>query len=83
MAEQKQARIGFVGCGGHASHSLYPAIHMIPEFDLAAVCDLNRELAERNARKFSARKWYTDLGKMLKEEKTGRRNRSRGSPDAL
>lgn len=58
-----------MGCGGHASNALYPAIKGIPEFDLAAVCDMNQALAERNAKMFGARKWYTDLSKMLKEEK--------------
>lgn len=69
MEEKKQAKIGFVGCGGHATNALYPAIRLIPEFDLAAICDLKQELAERNARMFGARRWYTDLSKMLKEEK--------------
>jgi len=67
--EQKKARIGFVGCGGHATNALYPALKGIPEADLVAVCDLNQALAERNAKMFGAGKWYTDLGKMLKEEK--------------
>jgi len=69
MEEKKRARIGFVGCGNHATSSLYPAIHLIPEFHLVAVCDLKQELAERNARIFGAEKWYTDVSRMLKEEK--------------
>lgn len=64
----KKARIGFIGCGGHATASLYPTIHTIPEIDLVAVCDLKEELAKRNARNFGARKWYTDLDKMLSKE---------------
>ena len=62
-------KLGFVGCGGHATSSLYPVIHLIPEIDLAAVCDLNEELAKRNARNFGARQWYTELDKMFSEEK--------------
>ncbi len=69
MEGNRKARIGFVGCGGHATSSLYPTIHTIPEIDLAAVCDLKEELAKRNARNFGARKWYTDLNKMLSGEK--------------
>ena len=65
----KKMKLGFIGCGGHATSSLYPVIHLIPEIDLVAVCDLNEELAKRNARNFGARKWYTDLDKMLSEEK--------------
>lgn len=67
MSEEK-AKIGFVGCGAHATASLYPAIHTIPQIDLVAVCDLKEELARRNARNFGARRWYTDLAKMLREE---------------
>ena len=68
MPEEKRAKIGFVGCGGHATGSLYPMIHLIPEIDLVAVCDLKEELAKRNARNFGARRWYTDLDKMFSEE---------------
>jgi len=66
--EAKVAKIGFVGAGGHATGSLYPTIHTIPEIDLVAVCDLKEELARRNARNFGARRWYTDLDKMFAEE---------------
>lgn len=65
----ERVRIGFVGCGDHATGFLYPTIHTIAEIDLIAVCDLKEELARRNARNFGARKWYTNLGKMLSEEK--------------
>ncbi|MDD5483937.1 MAG: Gfo/Idh/MocA family oxidoreductase [Kiritimatiellae bacterium] len=67
--ETKSAKIAFVGCGGHATGNLYPAIHTIPEIDLVAVCDQKKELAERNARNFGARRLYTDLDAMFKQEK--------------
>jgi predicted dehydrogenase len=68
MAEVKKARIAFVGCGGHATHSLFPAVHRIPEMELVAVCDLREELAQRNARWFGAQHWYTDVATMLAKE---------------
>lgn len=68
MAEVNKARMAFVGCGGHATHSLFPAVHQIPEMDLVAVCDLREDLAQRNARWFGAQRWYTDIATMLKEE---------------
>jgi predicted dehydrogenase len=64
----RKARIGFIGCGSHASSSLYPAIHTIPQIELAAVCDLKEELARRNARSFGALRWYTDVREMLRGE---------------
>ncbi|MGQ9730246.1 MAG: Gfo/Idh/MocA family protein [Candidatus Zipacnadales bacterium] len=61
------ARIAFVGAGSHSTQALYPCIAHIPEFDLVAVCDLDREKAQRAARSFGARQAYTDLDKMLNE----------------
>ncbi len=43
-------RVGFIGCGKQASASWYPNFATIPELDLYACCDLEVELAERNAR---------------------------------
>lgn len=68
MPEVKKARIAFVGCGGHATHSLFPAVPFIPEIELVAVCDLREELARRNARWFGALRWYTDVATMLTKE---------------
>lgn len=47
----KKVQIGFIGCGSHASANLYPVLKFA-RCELVAVCDLNRELAERNARTF-------------------------------
>jgi myo-inositol 2-dehydrogenase/D-chiro-inositol 1-dehydrogenase len=63
----KQARIAFVGAGGHATESLYPNIAHIPEFDLVAVCDLVEERAASAAHRFGARGYYTDVNKMLRD----------------
>jgi len=70
MAERKtQARVAFIGCGGHATRSLLPCVHEIPEMDLVAVCDLKAELVEDRARRFGARAWYTDYERMLDEQR--------------
>ena len=61
-------KIGFVGCGRQASGAWYPNFATIPELDLQACCDLGADRAERNARFFGARRWYTDLGEMLEKE---------------
>ncbi len=64
----KKAKLGFVGCGWHASAALYPTIPTIPEINLVAVCDLKEKLAIRNTRNFGARRWYADVDKMLSKE---------------
>ena len=68
MGENKRARIAFVGCGTHATRSLYPTIHTIPQMELVAVCDLREDLARRNARNFGALRWYVDVEEMLEKE---------------
>ena len=65
MSSVQTARIAFVGAGNHATESLYPNIAHIPEFDLAAVCDLAPEKAEYTARKYGAPAWFTDVVTML------------------
>jgi len=61
-------RLAVVGAGGQCTNALMPAIPFISELELVAVCDLRRELAERNARNFGAPAVYTDFGQMLKEQ---------------
>jgi predicted dehydrogenase len=70
-------RIGFVGCGNHASQNLYPALRLgvngspslsEPIGELVACCDIQPHLAERNARVFGFQRWYTDHREMLEKE---------------
>lgn len=60
------ARIAIVGAGRHASGSIYPFIGKAGA-ELVGVCDLNGELAARNARRFGGRA-YGDLETMLNKE---------------
>ena len=63
-----QLRLAFIGCGGQSP--LLPAnLPQIPLIDYVAACDLEQEKAEKNARRFGARKAYTDYRKMLETEK--------------
>lgn len=68
MAEARKAKLAFIGCGNFATASIFPNIPLIPEIDLVAVCDLDREKAERNARNFGARRVYADMEEMLDKE---------------
>lgn len=61
-----QVRVGFVGCGVHAREVILPAAqHAGLEF--AAVCDLDKRLAQRVSRRFGAFRAYQDLGNMIDE----------------
>ncbi len=83
-------RIGFIGCGGHATQNLYPSFRLgvrpepevkrptpwrsigpDPEYacgELVACCDLQEDLAKRNARNFGFQRYYTDHREMLEKE---------------
>jgi len=61
-------RIAFVGCGGHATHSLYPQLHRIGEIDLVAVVDRIEERRLRVQRQFGARRAYAEVEEMLDRE---------------
>jgi myo-inositol 2-dehydrogenase/D-chiro-inositol 1-dehydrogenase len=70
-------RIGFIGCGNHASQNLYPALRLgvygspalaEPIGELVACCDLDEERARRNARVFGFERWYRDYRIMLERE---------------
>ena len=67
MAEK--VRIGFIGCGGHAVHSLYPQFHRIAEIDLVAVVDKVEEKRLRAQRLYGALRAYADVDEMLDREK--------------
>tara|TARA_B100000315_G_C14579251_1_gene589590 strand:+ start:1148 stop:2158 length:1011 start_codon:yes stop_codon:yes gene_type:complete len=64
----KKVRLGFIGCGVHATRDLFPNIPLIPEIELVATCDLKIELAKQNARLFGAKKYYSDFEEMLANE---------------
>ena len=62
-----ELRMAFIGCGGQAS-KLQANIPQIGAIDFVATCDLDHEKAERNARRFGARKAYTDFRQMIEAE---------------
>ncbi len=68
MSDARQARLAFIGAGGFATSSIYPAVPQLPVIDLVAICDIDRAKAERNARNYGAKAVYTDLDEMLDKE---------------
>ncbi|MBM3212793.1 Gfo/Idh/MocA family oxidoreductase [Candidatus Poribacteria bacterium] len=67
MADEK-VRIAFIGCGGHANHSLYPVLHRIREIDLVAVVDKIQEKRLHVQRTFGALRSYAEVEEMLDSE---------------
>jgi predicted dehydrogenase len=69
MAE-KPVRIGIIGASpklGWARHSHLPAIHALPEYELAAVCTASRESADEAARQFQAPVAFWDYRDLIKD----------------
>jgi len=65
MATEK-VRVGVVGCGVIANSTYLPGIvQMHDKVELVAVCDQQRELAERIGKKFGAQQIYSDYDEML------------------
>ncbi len=60
-------RIGFLGAGGFARHTIYPALHLAP-VALQAVCDMDENRAKSAAGKFGTDRYYTDLNEMFEKE---------------
>lgn len=60
-------KTGFIGAGGFARHTLYPALHFAP-IDLRAICELDEERAKNVLGKFGTGRWYTDYHQMWENE---------------
>jgi len=63
----KYVRVGFIGCGRHATKNLYPYLKYAP-IQLIATCDLDEGKAARNARWFGAERYYSDHLQMVQKE---------------
>ncbi|MDA1190558.1 MAG: Gfo/Idh/MocA family oxidoreductase [Candidatus Poribacteria bacterium] len=60
-------KIGFIGAGGFARHTLYPALHLAP-VALQAICDADQDRAKRAAGKFGTGRVYSDWREMCVKE---------------
>lgn len=66
----QRIRVGVIGANaerGWASKSHLPALRVLPEFDLAAVCTTRAESARRSAEEFGAAEAYDDHRRMLEQ----------------
>ncbi len=62
----QDVRVGFIGCGRHATEVLLPAVQQTG-MELAGVCDLDRRRAQRITRRVGAFRAYQDLRSMIEE----------------
>ena len=66
MSSERDLRLGIIGAGYLSSARIYPCLHTLP-VELAAVCDLDADRAERTARRFGAGAVFSDHRRMLAE----------------
>ena len=64
--EEAKVRIALVGAGRISGKHL-TAIKTVPEFELVAVCDIDKEKADKAAKENSCKAYY-DYDKMLEKE---------------
>ena len=64
----ERLKIGVIGAGRWARSAHLPGFTRSPLSDVVAICDLNRELAEKRAEEFGIDGVYTDSREMLRKE---------------
>ncbi len=64
---ERRLRAAVIGCGGHAFRNVFPTFQYAP-VELAAVCDINKDLAAGVGRQFGAQAVYTDYREMFERE---------------
>jgi predicted dehydrogenase len=62
-----QLRIGFIGCGTHASDVIWPCLRYAP-IEVTYACARSPERAERNRRRFGAERATTNVGDVLEDD---------------
>jgi predicted dehydrogenase len=60
--------VAIVGAGNVASNMHLPSWMKIPEAKVVAVCEVNKENAERTAKRWKIPKVYTDFDELLRKK---------------
>lgn len=64
IAPTRELRVGFVGCGAHATMNLYPSLAFAP-IRLVSVCDVNESRVQAAKRTFGAEEAFTSFDALL------------------
>ena len=67
MEQQREVRVGVIGCGSHSFRNIFPVFQFVP-MKLVATCDFIKEKAQAFADKFGGERSYTDYRDMLEKE---------------
>lgn len=58
-------RVGVIGCGEIAQIMHLPYLHELPQFELAAVCDVSADVVETVGSQYGLRERYTDYRELI------------------
>ena len=61
---KQSLRVGIVGCGAVAQQWHIPALRKSRGADIAALCDVNEDLAKTAAERFNINRQYADFAEM-------------------
>lgn len=64
----KKIKIGIIGAGGVAQFGHIPSFQAIPEVDVTAISDINKEKLESVSKHFGITDTYTEYEQLLKRE---------------
>lgn len=68
-APERVIRVAFIGAGGRAMTSHYPAIRDIPGAEICAIAELDAERLRKAAEQFGVKATYTSYRSMIEEER--------------
>ena len=63
-----RVKVGVIGCGMIAKRAHLPAYQSLENVEIVAVSDTKEQRAKSCAKKFGAKKWFTDYHELLKED---------------
>jgi predicted dehydrogenase len=69
MRKKEPLKTAIIGCGLIGQMHHIPSLCKIKEAEVAAICDVNKDVVKHMARKFNISRYYTDAAEMLGKEK--------------
>lgn len=64
----RKIKIGVIGAGGIAQLGHIPSLQAIPDVEVVAICDINKEKLESVSRHFGISETYTEYNQLVKRE---------------
>ena len=63
--KQAKIRVGIVGVGNWGRYGHIPVLHLLPNFEIAAVASRRKEYAQETAKQFGIAHTFTDANELI------------------